>query len=115
MTQATSLDAAEQVAGEKKQQKKKTKESAEAAKGNPLSAKALESADRDVTKSKTEASFVALLRRVADAVEAGKKFQVQVKGKKLWIPETAMVSVEHEQEGNENELELQFKWTTSSK
>ncbi len=69
------------------------------------------SGDRDVTKAKTENSMVSLLRRVADSLEAGKSFHIQVKNEKLVVPEDAKVSVEHEKKGNEHELELQFKWT----
>ena len=73
--------------------------------------------DRDVEKlesekSKTENEFVALLRRIADAVEADKSFRVQVDGVRLTVPETAKVSVEHEQNGDDHEIELQFKWTS---
>lgn len=71
------------------------------------------SQDRDVEKVKTEKEFVALLRRIADAVEADKSFRIQVDKVRLTVPETAEVSVEHEQEGNEHNIELQFKWTAA--
>ena len=67
--------------------------------------------DRDETKSKTEESFVALLRRVANSVEAGKGFEMQVKNERVWVPENAKCSVEHEKKGSKNEIELQLKWT----
>ena len=67
--------------------------------------------ERDVEVKKTEKEFVALLRRIADAVEADKSFRIQVDNVRLTVPETAKVSVEHEQEGDEHCVELQFKWT----
>ena len=67
--------------------------------------------ERDVEVKKTEKEFVALLRRIADAVEADKSFRIQVDNVRLTVPETAEVSVEHEQEGDEHCVELQFKWT----
>ena len=72
--------------------------------------RACSSSERDVEVVKTEKQFVALLRRVADAVEANKSFRVQVDKLRMTVPEDAKVSVEHELEGGENCLELQFKW-----
>ena len=66
--------------------------------------------ERDVEVKKTEKEFVALLRRIADAVEADKSFRIQVDNVRLPVPEMAEVYVEHEQEGDEHCVELQFKW-----
>ena len=38
--------------------------------------------------------------------------RTKVKGKRFWVPEDAALSVEHEVNGEDNELELQFKWKT---
>ena len=38
--------------------------------------------------------------------------RTKVKGKRFWVPEDAALSVEHEVDGEDNELELQFKWKT---
>ena len=67
--------------------------------------------DRDVEKKKTENEMVALLRRIADSVEANESWRIQVDGTRLTVPEDAAVSVEHEREGSTHEVELQFKWT----
>ena len=68
------------------------------------------SEDRDVTVSRGNKQAIALLRRVALAMESGKSWRVSVDKKVLVIPKDAEFSVEHESEGNEHCLELQFKW-----
>ncbi|MDF1563051.1 MAG: amphi-Trp domain-containing protein [Deltaproteobacteria bacterium] len=67
-------------------------------------------AERDVEKRYPARQFVAKLRRLADAIEAGEAFRIQVGGERVTVPATATVSVEHEREGGEEELELQFRW-----
>ena len=51
---------------------------------------------RDVEVNKNEKQMVALLRRIADAVETHKSFRISVKGEKLTVPKNAACSVEHE-------------------
>ena len=67
--------------------------------------------DRDVEKVTDREYFAKTLRRVADAVEKGEAFRIQVAGHRLTVPARATMSVEHEAEGGEVELELQFKWS----
>jgi len=69
-------------------------------------------AERDVERNCTTESFVATLRRLADALEAGDAFRIQVANKRFTIPGEAELSIEHEAEGGDEELELQLKWKT---
>jgi amphi-Trp domain-containing protein len=68
-------------------------------------------ADRDVEKDCTTDYFVTTLRRIADAVEAGEEFRIQVGGKRFNVPKDAELSVEHEASDGDEELELQLKWS----
>ena len=70
------------------------------------------SIERDVERDITPAAFAALLRRVADAVEAGESFRIQVVNQRFTVPKGAELSVEHEADGGDHELELQLKWST---
>ena len=67
--------------------------------------------DRDLTRAYTRAQFAAKLRRLADAVESGKAFTIQVAGETLRIPADATFNVEHERSGSTEELEFQLLWT----
>ncbi len=67
-------------------------------------------AERDVEKTVTRAAFVRKLRRLADDVEAGRPFRIQVAGEKLTIPASAEISIEHEREGGVEEVEFQLRW-----
>ncbi|AGC44457.1 MULTISPECIES: amphi-Trp domain-containing protein [Myxococcus] len=68
-------------------------------------------AQRDIEKTYPRQQFVAKLRRLADALESGKAFNIQVAGERLHVPADAHFSVEHEREGKVEELELQVRWT----
>jgi amphi-Trp domain-containing protein len=66
---------------------------------------------RDIEKPYTAKQFVAKLRRLADAIENGERFRIQVGGERVSVPPDAMISVEHERDGKSEEVELQISWT----
>ena len=70
-----------------------------------------EKRDRDVEKVYSTPEFVAKLRRLADALETGKRFEIQVAGERVYVPVRAEFNVEHDRDGDEEELEFQVKWT----
>jgi amphi-Trp domain-containing protein len=70
-----------------------------------------EKRDRDVEKVYSASEFAAKLRRLADALEAGERFEIQVAGERIYVPSGAEFNVEHEREGEEEEIEFQLKWT----
>lgn len=67
-------------------------------------------ADRDVEKRLSIPEFVAELRRLADALEAGELFDIDVEGEIVRVPVGAMASVEHEREDGREEIEFQLVW-----
>lgn len=66
---------------------------------------------RDIEKVYSNAEFAAKLRRLADALEAGEKFEIQIAGERVYVPVRAEYSVEHERAGGEEEIEFQVKWS----
>lgn len=66
--------------------------------------------ERDVERNCTKAEFIATLRRVADSLEKGGSFRIQVAKKRFTVPADAIPSIEHEAEDGMEELELQLKW-----
>ncbi|HEX2095691.1 MAG TPA: amphi-Trp domain-containing protein [Longimicrobiaceae bacterium] len=72
-----------------------------------------EAQDRDVDRVYSRKDFAAKLRRLADAMEQGKPFSIQVAGERLTVPADARVSIEHERSGGEDELEFQLRWTAT--
>ena len=66
--------------------------------------------ERDVERITSKAQFVATLRRLADALERDEPFRIQVLERRFTVPVEAELSVEHEVEGDREELELQFRW-----
>ena len=66
--------------------------------------------ERDVEKSYTKKQIVEKLRRMADAIEGGTRFRIQVAGERVNVPSDAVFTIEHEREGKHEEVEFQFKW-----
>jgi amphi-Trp domain-containing protein len=66
---------------------------------------------RDVERSYPAKRFVAKLRRLADAIEQGKRFRIQIAGERVSVPPDATINVEHERGKTEEEVELQLKWS----
>ena len=69
---------------------------------------------RDVERIYSTAEVVAKLRRLADAIEQDKPFRIQIAGERIWVPERAQFSVEHERGEHDEEVEFQLKWTLGS-
>jgi amphi-Trp domain-containing protein len=65
---------------------------------------------RDLERTYSRAQFVAKLRRLADALEAGKPLTIQVAGERLRLPADVAFNIEHERAGGLDELEFQLRW-----
>lgn len=68
-------------------------------------------AERDTDKIYPRQEFVAKLRRLADALETGKRFEISIGGERIRVPAGAVASVEHERGENEEEIEFQLRWS----
>lgn len=66
--------------------------------------------ERDVEKGYPKADFVAKLRRLADAIENGDRFEIQIAGERIYVPVRAKFTIEHERSDGEEEIEFQIKW-----
>ena len=69
--------------------------------------------ERDIEKDVTVDYFVETLRRMADAIEAGESFRIQVANKRFTVPADAVRIVEHEIDGGEEELSLELQWSST--
>jgi amphi-Trp domain-containing protein len=66
--------------------------------------------DRDVEKGYPAKQFVAKLRCLADCIEQGKMFRIQVAGERVTVPLDVIINIEHEREEGIEEIEFQIKW-----
>ena len=73
-------------------------------------AKRKKKSKRDIEKAYSSKRFVAKLRRLADCIEDGKRFRIQVAGERVSIPPDAVIDIEHERGSDEEEIEFQLKW-----
>ncbi len=69
--------------------------------------------ERDIEVVYSKEEFAAKLRRLADAVEQGERFEIQIAGERIYVPSEATFSVEHEREDLEEEVEFQIRWVNS--
>ena len=67
--------------------------------------------ERDVERIYSTEDVVAKLRRLADALETGSSFRIQVAGERFRVPARAVFSVEHERGEDEEEIEFQLTWS----
>lgn len=67
--------------------------------------------ERDVEQIYKTEEVVAKLRRLADALENGSSFRIQIAGERFRVPVRAVFSVEHERGEDEEEVEFQLKWS----
>ena len=66
---------------------------------------------RDIERIYETADVVAKLRRLADALEKGDSFRLQIAGERFRVPKRAEFSIEHERGDDEEEVEFQLKWS----
>lgn len=66
--------------------------------------------ERDIEKQYPLPDFIEKLRRLADALETGQRFEIQIAGERITVPVRATFSIEHERSDDEEEIEFQIKW-----
>ena len=66
---------------------------------------------RDIEKDYPLDQFIAKLRRLADALESGRRFEIQIAGERISVPVRATYNIEHERGDKEEEVEFQIKWS----
>ena len=66
--------------------------------------------DKDVEKSYSTGEVAAKLRRLADALEGEKTFEIQIAGERVYVPPYATVEFEYQREGDEEQIEIELSW-----
>jgi len=74
-------------------------------------AKRKKKTEKDIEKGYSPSQFVSKLRRLADCIEKDQRFRIQVAGERISIPPDAIINIEHEREGRQEEVEFQLKWS----
>ena len=69
-----------------------------------------EKAEIEAEKSYSHKEVVAKLRRLADALEQEKAFEIQIAGERIYVPPYATVEFEYARAGDEEEMEIEVKW-----
>lgn len=64
----------------------------------------------DVEKSYSTKATVDKLRRLADALEQEKTFEIQIAGERVYVPPYATVEIEYERGEDEESIEIELKW-----
>ncbi len=65
----------------------------------------------DVEKGYSKHEVASKLRRLADALEQDKTFEIQIAGERVYVPPFATVEFEYERgEDGAEEMEIEIKW-----
>ena len=67
--------------------------------------------ERDVEKDYPLSDFIDKLRRLADALERGQRFEIQIASERISVPVRATYNIEHERGEDSEEIEFQIKWS----
>lgn len=70
--------------------------------------------EREIEKAYPIGEFINKLRRLADALENEESFRIQIAGERIYVPVRAVYNIEHERDGDEEEIEFQIKWSRES-
>jgi amphi-Trp domain-containing protein len=65
--------------------------------------------DRDLEKGYPIPESVSNLRRLADRLEAGEPFEIQVATQRIYVPVRAVYNIEHKREDGSEEVDFQIK------
>lgn len=66
--------------------------------------------ERDIIKEYRKEEFVDKLRRMADSIEVGENFGINIAGEAINVPDRVRVTIEHERGDGEHEIEFQIAW-----
>ena len=64
----------------------------------------------DVEKRYPTTQVVDKLRRLADALEAEKTFEIQIAGERIYVPPHAVIEFEYERLDDYEEMEIEIRW-----
>jgi amphi-Trp domain-containing protein len=68
----------------------------------------------DVEKEYSKTEVIDKLRRLADALEQDKTFEIQIAGERIYVPPYAQIEFEYERDDDGNEeIEIELKWNKS--
>ena len=65
---------------------------------------------RDIEKTYPTSQFIEKLRRLAECLEKGERFDIQIAGERIYVPAHAVFNIEHERDAEQEEIEFQITW-----
>jgi amphi-Trp domain-containing protein len=68
----------------------------------------------EVEKGYSNKQTAEKLRRLAESIEQGKAFEIQVSGQRIYVPADAEIDFEYEKTEDIHELEVEIKWKSKS-
>ena len=65
----------------------------------------------DAEKNYSNTEVIAKLRRLADALEQNKTFEIQIDNHRIYVPPTAEIEFEYQKsDDGDEEVEIEIKW-----
>lgn len=66
--------------------------------------------NEEIEKGIAKQAFIEKLEWLIETLKKDEAYEIQVSGRRLWVPADSELSIAHEMEDDENELEFQLKW-----
>ena len=66
--------------------------------------------DANVEQTFAKRETATKLRRIADAIEEGKSFRIQINGNRLFVPAGARIEIELQHEEYDGEVAVEISW-----
>jgi amphi-Trp domain-containing protein len=70
--------------------------------------------ETEVEKGYSNKQTAEKLGRLAESIEQGKPFEIQVSGQRIYVPADAEIAFEYEKIADIHELEVEIKWQSKS-
>ncbi len=68
--------------------------------------------DRDIERTYPISEINDKQRRLADCLEKGEQFEIQIAGERIYVPVRAVYNIEHERGDGAQEIEFQIRWSS---
>ena len=70
----------------------------------------MKSKKRDIVKTYPKKQFIEKIRRLADGLETGEQFVIQINREIIRVPKSALINIEYERDKKGEEIEFQIVW-----
>ena len=65
---------------------------------------------KEIEKKYTKKQTIKILKRLIQSLDKDKPFNIQMKGKKIYVPKESEIEIEYEIDNKKEKIEIEIKW-----